>query len=205
MVRFGLDESWQDAQIGAILKNIDTIMSAENGFVVLELEDGTQFDLGSNAILDIADIRIIHQRELFMFLMSQKIDNLEPGKEGTKVKVGNVSVVHGQSKESDKTVGVETEQEDWYPFEINGALALYDHKYYPNTIIKCLKIQNKYGQERDEGKIDYYIAKSFEELNDPGQARDAYKRALEEVKQSDVSDQPWVGDARKSLKRLDQE
>ncbi len=181
MVRLGLDETWQKAQVGAILKNIDTILSSENGQVILELEDGTKFKLGSNAILDIADIRTIQQRELFMYLMSQKIDNLEKADDSKKVKVGNVSIVHGQSKEADDKTEVKTDQEDWYPFEINGARALYDHQYYPNTIIKFMKIQNKYSAERDQGKIDYYIAKSFEELNDPGQARDAYQRALDEV------------------------
>jgi hypothetical protein len=205
MVRYGLEEAWQDAQTGAILKNIDTILSGEKGRVVLELEDGSRFELGANAILDIADIRKIHQKELFMYLMSQKIDNLEKSNENKNLKVGNVSVVHGQSKEAAAEKTTDSQKEDWYPLEINGALALYDHHYYPNTIIKFMKIQSKYGAKRDQGEIDYYIAKSFEELNDPGQARDAYQRALDEVNKGDGSDQTWVADARVALKRLDQE
>jgi hypothetical protein len=208
MVRFGIEESWHKAQIGSILKNIDSILSGEDGNVILELEGGIQFKIGANTILDVADIREIQQRELFMYLMSQKLDKLETPDENTPVKVGNVSIVHGDSKQVDKSAETDKVQEDWYPFEVNGALALYDHHYYPNTIIKCMKIQNKYDPVRDEGKIDYYIAKSFEGLNDSAQARDAYQKALDEHNQSrnpSSQEQSWVADAREALHRLNQE
>jgi len=207
-VRFGIEESWHKAQIGSILKNIDSILSGENGRIVLELENGTHFKLGSNAILDIADIREIQQRELFMYLMSQKIDKLETKDDNTPVKVGNVSIVHGDSKQENSTVNSISEQEDWYLLEINGALALYDHNFYPNTIIKFLKIQNKYDSIRDKGQIEYHIGKSFEALKDQGQAKDAYKRALDEYKSTrdpSSNEQVWVADARNALNRLNQE
>lgn len=208
MVRFGIEETWHKAQIGSILKNIDSILSGENGLVTLELEDGTQFKLGPNAVLDVIDIRKIQQRELFMYLMSQKIDQLDTKEENTPVKVGNVSIVHGDSKQEKNTVKSDIVQEDWYLFEINGALALYDHQYYPNTIIKCIKIQNKYDPERDLGKIDFYIGKSFEALKDKGQAQDAYKHALDEynrTKEPSSKEPAWVADARSSLQHLNQE
>ena len=208
MVRFGIEESWHIAKIGSILKNIDSIFSGEDGEVILELEGGIQFKLGSNSILDIADIREIQQRELFMYLMSQKIDKLETQDGNTPVKVGNVSIVHGESKQIQKSNKADNDKEDWYPFEINGALALFDHHYYPNTIIKCIKIQNKYDPNRDGGKIDYYIGKSFESLDDRAQARDAYQRALDEynqVKDLSSTEQSWVADAREALQRLDHE
>jgi hypothetical protein len=208
MVRFGIEESWQKAQIGSILKNIDSILSGEDGQVVLELEGGIQFKLSSNSILDIADIREIQQRELFMYLMSQKIDQLETPDENAPLKVGNVSIVHGDSKQVQNSVEDKSSKQDWYLYEINGALALYDHHYYPNTIIKFMKIQNKYDPDRDGGKIDYYIGKSFEALDDGAQARDAYQQALDEYKQfkePSSKEEAWISDARTSLKRLDQE
>jgi len=208
LVRFGLEESWQQAQVGIILKDIDSIFSAENAFVILEMSDGTCFKLGSNAILDISDIRKIQQRELFMYLMSQKIDRIDVQDENVKVKVGNVSVVHGHRKRLPEYVETDSMKVDWYPFELNGALALFDQQYFPNTVIKLIKIQNKYGSERDAGKIDYYIAKSFEKLNDSAQARDAYQRALKEVNhkniQSSTADHAWITDAKNALRRLNE-
>jgi hypothetical protein len=123
MVRFGIEESWHKAQIGSILKNIDSILSGEDGRVLLELEGGMQFKIGANTVLDIADIREIQERELFMYLMSQKIDKLETPEDSTPVRVGNVSIVHGDSKQVDKPVESAEVQEDWYPFEMNGAMA----------------------------------------------------------------------------------
>ena len=206
-VRFGIEEFWHKAQIGLILKNIDSILSGEDGQVTLEPEEGAVFKLGSNAVLDIADIRQIQQRELFMYLMSQKIDQLETKDEDTPVKVGNVSIVHGDSKQIQNSIATDSVQEDWYLLEINGALALYDHRYFPNAIIKLMKIQNKYDSARDLGKIDYYIGKSFEALNDPGQAQDAYKNALDEYKRTkepSSKEQDWVADARDALNRFNQ-
>jgi hypothetical protein len=124
------------------------------------------------------------------------------------VRVGNVSIVHGDSKQVDKPVESAEVQEDWYPFEMNGAMALFDHQYYPNTIIKCMKIQNKYEPGRDAGKIDYLIARSFEGINDSAQARDAYQKAIDEYNQfkdPSVKEQSWVADARQALQRLNQE
>jgi hypothetical protein len=208
MVRYGIEESWNKAQIGSILKNIDSILSGEDGSVVLEIKGGMLFKLGSNTILDIADIREIQQRELFMYLMSQKIDKLETPQDSTPVRVGNVSIVHGDSKQVDNAQVSQKKQEDWYPFEVNGALALYDHQYYPNTIIKCMKIQNKYDPGRDAGQIDYLIAKSFEGINDSAQARDVYQKALDENKQfkdPSAEELSWIADARQALQRLNQE
>jgi TolA-binding protein len=208
MVRFGIEESWQKAQIGSTLKDIDSILSGEDGRVTLQLVDGSRFDLGSNAVLDIADIREIQQRELFMYLMSQKIDKLETPNDNPQMQVGNVSIIHGAAKQVKKTAENDTAREDWYPYEINGALALYNHNYFPNTIIKFIKIQNKYNSDRDNGKIDYYIGKSFEALNDMAQARDAYQRALDKYKKSNDSpsqEHAWVSEARLSLERLNQE
>jgi hypothetical protein len=84
MVRFGIEESWHKAQIGSILKNIDSILSGEDGRVLLELEGGMQFKIGANTVLDIADIREIQERELFMYLMSQKTDKLETPEDSTQ-------------------------------------------------------------------------------------------------------------------------
>lgn len=208
MVRYGIEESWNKAKIGSILKNIDSILSGEDGEVNLELEDGTQFKLGVNAVLDIGDIREIQERELFMYLMSQKIDQLDTKNENTPVKVGNVSIVHGDSKQESNMAKSDSDQQDWYLLEINGAMALYDHNYYPNTIIKFIKIQNKFDPSRDMGRVDYYIGKSFEALNDQGQAQDAYKCALDEykrMKDPSSKEQSWVADARDSFNRLAQE
>lgn len=208
MVRFGIEESWNKAQIGSILKNIDSILSGEDGGVILELEGGMQFKIGPNTVLDIADIREIQERELFMYLMSQKIDKLETPDEGKPIKVGNVSIVHGDSKQVEKPIESAKEQEDWYPLEVNGAMALYDHQYYPNTIIKCMKIQNKYESSRDAGQIDYLIAKSFEGINNSAQARDAYQKALDEYKKfkdPTAKELSWVTDAREALNRFNQE
>jgi hypothetical protein len=176
--------------------------------VTLELEDGMRFKLGANAVLDVDDIRKIQQRELFMYLMSQKIDHLDVKDENTPVKVGNVSIVHGDSKQVQNSVDSDSKKEDWYILEINGAMALYDQQYFPNTIIKFIKIQNKYDPEWDMGKIDYYIGKSFEALNDQGQAQDAFKRALDEYNQTKEvlsKEQAWVSDARETLSKLNQE
>src|SRR3990172_8290855 len=92
-VRRGLDEKWQNAFAGMMLKNIDTILSLE-GEVVLRMDDGTTFHLGSHSILDIGDLRRITRQEMFLYLMAQKVDKIQPRGEKARLHVGNVSVVH---------------------------------------------------------------------------------------------------------------
>ena len=63
--------------------------------------------------------------------------------------------------------------------EINGAKALYDHKYYPNTIVKLHAILDKNIAPEDQVTVYYYLGKSFENIDETGRAVNAYKSSLE--------------------------
>ncbi len=182
-VRFGLEENWNNANKGMTLKDVDTILSGEDGEIVLQTSKSETFKLGGNSILDISDLREIVDRELFLILMSNKIEKMEPKKTKTKLRVGNVSVVHGESKDTTNTKSGDSIKSNWFIQEVNGAVALFTQKYFPNTIIKMNKILAKYSPVKDCGKIYYYIGKSFKAINKPGQALDAYKKSVEWCKE----------------------
>ena len=63
-VRRGLEERWERAQLDMLLDEIDTILTGENGETVLSFGEGAVFKLGSNSVLDIADLRQITAQEL---------------------------------------------------------------------------------------------------------------------------------------------
>ncbi len=204
-IRIGMEEEWQKAQIGMMLKDLDTIFSGENSHVELLNQDGQGFTLEANSILDISDLRQIQERELFIFLMNQKVDQLEIQDEKTKIRMGNVSVVHSESKEAKSSIDTNLDIVDWYEFETNGAQALFDHAYYPNAIIKYHRIKNRYSRERDQGFLDYHIGTAFEAMNNDGQALDSYQSALNTYLKQTADDEVepgWVKDTRMAVKRL---
>ena len=67
--------------------------------LILVNQEGQRFTLDANSILDISDLRKIQERELFLYLMTQKVDKLKIQEKSTKIRIGNVSVVHGNSKQ----------------------------------------------------------------------------------------------------------
>src|SRR3990172_5481601 len=75
-IRRGMEENWQPASAGAWLDEIDTILTGEATEATLAIKDGKLFTLGSNAVLDVADLRQITESELFLYLMSKKIDQI---------------------------------------------------------------------------------------------------------------------------------
>jgi len=182
-VRYGLDEKWQPLALGNILKDIDTILTGEQSEAVLKLESGTTFKLGSNAVLDIGDLRKIYEKELFLYLMSKKVENMEPRYEKTPLRIGNVSVVHGESKKIKDTGTFLQGEQDWAEWELNGAIDLQDQAYHPNAIIKLHTILDKYPETIDMGKVYFYIAQSFEALNMYGQAIDAFEVVIDAYSQ----------------------
>ena len=204
-IRRGVEESWQPASVGILLEDIDTILTGANGIVVLQTSDGINFELRNNSILDISDLRKISEKELFLYLMSQKVKNIEPPEGKTKLRIGNVSVVHGESKaESENTSGNDL-QPEFLVQETNGARALYDQKFYPNTVIKLYKILNKYNSIQDKGEINLYLGKSFEALNHPGQAIDAYQSVINSYQgqnQIRADEQKWIDEAQQAIERL---
>jgi tetratricopeptide (TPR) repeat protein len=180
-IRRGVEENWQHAAAGMWLEEIDTILAGEAANVTLELRDGAIFRLGSFAILDIADLRKMTERELFLYLMSQKVHQIPTRQEKTRLHIGNVSVVHGESKARAAQGKATKDEQQSGVQETNGAIALYDQHYYPNAIVKLHKVLAKYPDSKDCGERYYYLGKAFEALNNPGQAVEAYKISLEQL------------------------
>ena len=204
-IRFGLEETWKPAFVGLFLEDMDTILAGENSLVVLQFENGNTFTLGSFAMLDIGDLRRIIEKELFLYLMSKKVEQIETQDEKTPLLIGNVSVVRGESKiDSDSSLNISLKS-TWVEWEINGALSLYKQQYYPNTVVKLYKVLEKYESYEDCGKIFYYIARSLEQLEMDGQAIDAYQSVIDayfKQKCDGEVSQARVEESRKAINNL---
>ena len=184
-VRFGLEEEWNKAVIGIDLKEIDTILTGENGEIVLQFNNGKKFILGRNSILDIGDLREIQEKELFLFLMSKKVEKIEPRKEKTKLRIGDVSVVYGESKTNSDSSQSESIGNSLAKKEVNGVLALFMQHYYTNTLYKLHNLLDKYKTKINLGKVYFYIARAFEALDKNGQAIDAYQIVVDTYEKMD--------------------
>lgn len=204
-IRRGVEETWQVAVRGMLLKEIDTIQTGEGAEVTLEINSGESIKLGGNSILDISDLRKISEKEMLLFLMSKKIQKIEPRKQKTPLRVGNVSVVHGESKaEKNKATNTNLKKNIWRK-ETNGAKALFDFQYYTNTVIKLNKILSKYSSENDCGEIHYYLGRSFEALNKNGQAIDAYEVVIKNYQNQGCNSyeaNKWFSEAQDAVKKL---
>jgi tetratricopeptide (TPR) repeat protein len=188
-VRRGLEEAWSPAGVGMPLKPLDTIFSGEASEVVLALEDQSRFILGGNAVLDIGDLRRITERQLFLFLMSQKVSRIAAPDSASAIHITNVSVVRGSQKQIQAEPSLQVDTQGWIR-EKNGARALLEADYYTNAIVKFYKIMQRYPAVRDKGEIHWYLGQAFEALKETGRAVDAYQTALEQVNDSSLASQP---------------
>ncbi len=200
--RRGVEENWEQAQAGQLLEEIDTILTGSGSRIKLKIIDGKIFELGSDSILDLVDLRPMSEDELFLQLMSFKINKIEPRSEKSRLRISNVTVIHGESRVSS---GQGKTENKTLPLEMNGARALYSQSYYPNTIIRLYKIMSKYVKIDDCGEIHYYLGKSFEALDKKGQALDAYEVALKKHEEQGCHIQQsnaWYPDVRHSIEKL---
>jgi hypothetical protein len=182
-VRRGLDEHWSDAQKGMLLEDIDTIQTWE-GTVVLKMQDGSTFTMGSLSILDISDLRRITRQEMFLFVMSQKVQKMAPRQQGSTLSAPNVSSVHGEKKSSTERIQQDEEIHGWQR-ELNTAKAMLDQAYYTNSVVKLHKVLGRYSDLQDCGAVNLYLGKSFEQLDEPGQAIDNYQIAVRKAELCD--------------------
>jgi len=206
-VRRGVEEDWQPATVGMLLEDIDTILTGPDGVVVLQTTEGNRFELGNNSILDISDLRKISEKELFLYLMSKKVQKIEPRNGKTPLRIGKVSVVHGESKVASENVAGNNSKSDFLIQEKNGARALYEQSLYPNSIIKYIKILDKYDAEEKYGEIHFFLGKSFEALNQIGQAIDAYQETINRSQQTGCEDpnaEKWSVEAQQAIEKLKQ-
>ncbi|KAA3616574.1 MAG: hypothetical protein DWQ05_12655 [Calditrichaeota bacterium] len=177
-VRRGLDEHWQLARTGMVLETIDTILTGEKSRVKLALAEANNFILGANAILDIADLRRISRKELFLLITSEKIEKLPQRKSGGQLRISNVNVLHGEKKDSvvEKVTNPLLEQA-WQQHR-NGGIDLLEQKYYTNAIVKFHKTLKTYVEVKDCGEIYYFLGQAFERLENEGQALEAYSNSI---------------------------
>lgn len=186
MIRRGLEEIWSAARVGLILKPMDTILSGEASEVTLILEDSSRFQMGGNAILDISDLRRITERQLFLYLMSQKVENLSMPDSSSRIHITNVSVVRGTQKKLKEQAAKPVGNLNLIR-ETNGAKALFNAGYYTNAIIKLYKILERYPSMNDPDELYFTIGQSFEALEENGRAYDAYQNALKQLEDSKSS------------------
>ncbi len=202
-VRRGVEEKWETAAIGTLLEEVDTITTWERGEVVLELSNGATFRLGGNAILDIADLREITERELFLLLMSQKVGKLAPRSEKIPLRIGEVSAVRSEDK-SAKQAGVRAATHIWQ-METNAARALRAQNFLTNAALKLHRVKEKFLQREDCGEVSLELAQVFEALRQTGRARDEYQAALAECKTeacSEAATQKRMAVIAEALQRL---
>lgn len=187
-IRRGLEEGWQQAGVGMLLENLDTILTLEGAEVLLKIDPNVTFRLGSNAVLDLADLRRITERELFLYLMQQKMNGIEPRKEKIPLRVPNVSVLHGGLQSASSAL-VNQPDTTWWVKEFNGAQALYSQAYFPNTVVTLHKILQRYPKVNDCGQIHFCLGQALEALEKTGQALDAYQAALQRSQNTNCQDE----------------
>jgi hypothetical protein len=175
-VRRGVEEKWSPAAVGINLEDIDTILTLE-GNTTLKLADGAVFKLGPNSILDIDDLRRISRQEMFLLLMSQKVQDMKPRERSSNLEVENISSVHGQQKTTTPK-RLSTANDAWKR-GLNAARAMYQQRLYPNSVVKLHKLLSRYEEIQDCGEVFLYLGKSFEALDERGQAIDYYQSAAE--------------------------
>ena len=176
-VRRGLAETWTPVRTGDLLRAVDTIRSGEAAEAVLNLEGGVTFRLGVMSILDIGDLRRITERELFLYVMSEKVRKL-PETEPGKLEITRVSVVRAEDRsESPTSDAVQTP--DLEPLEFNGAKALFDQAFVTNAALKTHRLLERYPDSSRRVKSWMLLGACYERLGQPGRALEAYRAAEE--------------------------
>jgi len=202
-IRHGVEEFWQPASLGIFLKDIDSILTGERGEVTLQINEARQFNLGPNTLLDIADLREISEQELFLYLMKSKLGKVEKRNGKTPLRIGNVSVVHGAYQDTTQQELTQLSPKSEEQLK-NGIRALYTQHYYPNTILKINKTIEDQNIPDQCGELHYYLGSSFEKLDKPGQAIDAFEKAVQQDKSGNCTGNEWSEKSENSLLRLKQ-
>lgn len=186
-IRRGVEEKWQAAAQGMLLEEIDTIMTLEGAEVVLELGNRTTFRLAGNAILEVADLREITERELFLILMSEKVGKLAPRSEKVPLRIGAVSSVRGAPFQNSERGETQVGPQLWR-MEANAAQALQSQNFLPNAAMKLHRVKEKFPARQDCGEVSYELAQVWENLRQTGRARDEYQAALRECQTQKCED-----------------
>lgn len=190
-IRRGLEESWERAQRGMLLQDIDTILTGENGEVELHFGENAIFKLGNNAVLDIADLRRITEQELFLILMSQKISRIKPSR-GTAPGGGDVSAIRGSpfaGAPSSFSPESQVATSAWWRREVNAAQALAAQNLPTNAALKWHRIREKFPAQSDCGEVSFHLAQTLEQLRQSGQARDEYQASLQQAREQNCRDE----------------
>jgi hypothetical protein len=188
--RRGVEENWNVASKDILLEDIDSIWTGEDGKVTLRLSDNRQFSMSQNAMLDITDLRIIPEDDLFLILMKEKIKKIDNSKGKIPLEIGTVSVVHGASKDS-SGLYIETDTLDQQKAVKNGIRALFLQEFYANTIVKVQQFYHYFSLGNECGELHFYVGRSFEMLNQFGQAMEAYEISIEKSKSANCPDPHW--------------
>lgn len=193
-VRWGIEESWNKAFVGMVLRPEDSIQTGNSGMAVLQLKAGTELKMTSNAYIDIVECRQITEKQFFLALMSEKVMNLEK-QDKLRLKIGDVTVIHGADRRPD-SARYEALPDELWRLELAGAEILDHHNLSMNAILKMKKIVRQYDPD-DGGEIQLKMGTIFQKLGYSGHAQEAFQRVLEAD-----SDQRWKNLAASKIQSL---
>ncbi len=170
-VRRGMSEQWITLRVGDVLKPEDTIRTGEDAEVTLKVGLSI-FSLPAFAIIDVGDIRHLTRNDLLLKLAMEEIRGLPDSRPST----GNATptVMHGSRRRSSSypvtysEVGI---------MRLEGARALFRHKYYETTILAVKSTLHRYGL-RNPLAARRLVAQAFERLGLMQQAIDEYVGCL---------------------------
>ncbi|MBN1350575.1 hypothetical protein JXJ21_14255 [candidate division KSB1 bacterium] len=193
-VRWGIEETWNDAGEGMVLRPEDSIQTGRGGTARLKLEDASLLELTGNTFIDIVECRKITEKEFFLALMAEKVENLEK-QDKLRLKIGDVTVIHGDNR-GRKNVETASRESDLWWLELNGAKILEQNDMPMNAILKLRKIIRKYNPD-DGGEVQYRIGAAFEKLGHTGHAREAFLGVLK-----GPAEQQWKNMAEMKIREM---
>jgi hypothetical protein len=178
MVRSGVDEEWNLAKSGAILKPKDTVKTGKKGSAVLTFTENDRsaktkkIVLPAEVILDLLDVRTLSQEELILQLTMEKVRASSYEDYNGELQIPNTTVVHGEKPA--QSLPVSAANLEQAKFQMNGARVLFSHGFYSTCAVKAENIMNRFPSLGSVFQDRMMLAESLERSNLNGEALDAY-------------------------------
>jgi hypothetical protein len=185
-IRHGMNEKWEPAQVGQVLRKMDSIVTGPGTTVTILRADGFKTTIPEKCLLDIFELEPVSEQDLILFLTGEKLREMQPLREKPDLKLSPVHIIHGEKYEIPATDSIlfNTQIAE---LEMNGVRMLLQIKYFANAIIKLNKIKRIFGNKIDMPEAEFQEAVCFESIQFLGNALAIYEKIIKSFPQTQYS------------------